>query len=508
MMTERPDSSLQLIYGIDTLALKSREDVALYSLLLTQAEDKNYIDRTDARIIRRAADYYGRSGDEYHKMLSYFYLARIEQNAEDYSKAIVDLMKAEKAGLAIEDYFYLGMIYRTFSEIYNNIYSMVESLHYARKSYDCFVKSGKENYVVWAMEDVCRAYHNGGDYKESVRIANEIVKIAEANDDKVLLSRGLRLLGISCLGDGKYKESLDAYRVLFDVCTDMLILSDYRDIGVAYLRDNQIDKANYYMNYVEKNDNSDNWLSYKMYAATGDFKSAYFALEQEYKYQDRILREVLGQNVTEAVIGYKEFEQEQNEQELEFERKSKIFSISILVLTSLLLLVLLLYLLKSYRRKVEDTLSFAADLQYSLNDTKERNSNLQSAIGALYGHSFKTIDDLCGECYNDKNGTVIVKKVKTIVKGLKNDTNTIEQLECFVNNYSDKVMLHFRTDFPDLRDVDYKLFLYLAAGFSLRTISVLVDVELDALYNRKARLKQRINKGNSQYKNQFLETIG
>ena len=257
------------------------------------------------------------------------------------------------------------------------------------------------------------------------------------------------------------------------------------------------------MDYVVEYDSTEAWLPYEINKALGNIPDALHAMEKEHEYQNDILKKVLNQNVTDTVIGYKEFEQE-----LEFERKSKIFSISILVLTSLLLLVLLLYLLKSYRRKVEDTLSFAADLQYSLNDTKERNSNLQSAIGALYGHSFKTIDDLCGECYNDKNGTVIVKKVKTIVKGLKNDTNTIEQLECFVNNYSNKVMLHFRTDFPDLRDVDYKLFLYLAAGFSLRTISVLVDVELDALYNRKARLKQRINKGNSQYKNQFLETIG
>lgn len=508
MMTERPDSSLQLIYGIDTLALKSREDVALYSLLLTQAEDKNYIDRTDASIIRRAADYYGRSGDEFHKMLSYFYLARIEQNAEDYSKAIVDLMKAEKAGLAIEDYFYLGMIYSTFSDIYNSVYSNVESMKCAQKSHDCFLKIGRDDYADWEIVDMWRAYNNSCDYITAIKYAHKIVETAERKDEKLLLCEGLRSLGMSNLGGGYYQESINAYIRLLKEFPDNSEISDYRNLGIAYVGINQLDSAKFYMDYVVEYDSTEAWLPYEINKALGNIPDALHAMEKEHEYQNDILKKVLNQNVTDTVIGYKEFEQEQNEQELEFERKSKIFSISILVLTSLLLLVLLLYLLKSYRRKVEDTLSFAADLQYSLNDTKERNSNLQSAIGALYGHSFKTIDDLCGECYNDKNGTVIVKKVKTIVKGLKNDTNTIEQLECFVNNYSDKVMLHFRTDFPDLRDVDYKLFLYLAAGFSLRTISVLVDVELDALYNRKARLKQRINKGNSQYKNQFLETIG
>lgn len=68
-------------------------------------------------------------------------------------------------------------------------------------------------------------------------------------------------------------------------------------------------------------------------------------------------------------------------------------------------------------------------------------------------------------------------------------------------------MYYFRMDFPNLRDADYKLFLYLAAGFSLRTISIFLDSELGALYSRKSRLKQKINSSVSNFKEEFMEIV-
>ena len=117
LMEDRPDSSLQIIKDIDTLSLKSLKDIALYSLLRTQAEDKNYKDTTDTRIITRAVDYYAGSKDEYHKMLSYYYAGRVEENAGEYTRAIVNQIMAEKSALKLEDDFYLGLIYCAFSNI-------------------------------------------------------------------------------------------------------------------------------------------------------------------------------------------------------------------------------------------------------------------------------------------------------------------------------------------------------------------------------------------------------
>ena len=98
LMEERPDSSLIILQGIDTMSLKSSADKALYSLLYVQAQDKNYIDTQDISQIQRAVDFYKDRDDEYHKMLSYYYLARIQENTKEYSKAIINLLKAEWSG--------------------------------------------------------------------------------------------------------------------------------------------------------------------------------------------------------------------------------------------------------------------------------------------------------------------------------------------------------------------------------------------------------------------------
>lgn len=126
LMEERPDSSLIILQGIDTMSLKSSADKALYSLLYVQAQDKNYIDTQDISQIQRAVDFYKDRDDEYHKMLSYYYLARIQENTKEYSKAIINLLKAEVSAQKINDYFYLGLIYRSFSDIYNNAYNSVK----------------------------------------------------------------------------------------------------------------------------------------------------------------------------------------------------------------------------------------------------------------------------------------------------------------------------------------------------------------------------------------------
>ena len=51
LMTERPDSSLVVLEGINIDDIGSRRLHAKYALLLTQAKDKNYIDETDATLI-------------------------------------------------------------------------------------------------------------------------------------------------------------------------------------------------------------------------------------------------------------------------------------------------------------------------------------------------------------------------------------------------------------------------------------------------------------------------
>lgn len=58
LMQKSPDSALHFLEKIYPEKLKSLEDQAYYALLVTQAQDKNYIFQENDSLIRVAVQYY------------------------------------------------------------------------------------------------------------------------------------------------------------------------------------------------------------------------------------------------------------------------------------------------------------------------------------------------------------------------------------------------------------------------------------------------------------------
>ena len=141
-MHSQPDSALA---HIQELSLQHRithpRQRAWHALLHAQALDKNFIDSTNDSIINIAVEYYENSNDLYHKMLSFYYLGRIKYNAKEYEPCIIALLNAEMYALEIEDFFYQGLIYRSFAHVYNTIYYGNGEMEYAQKSYEAFSKT-------------------------------------------------------------------------------------------------------------------------------------------------------------------------------------------------------------------------------------------------------------------------------------------------------------------------------------------------------------------------------
>lgn len=72
-----PQSVFEVLDSIDINNLHGKKK-AMCALLYTQAQDKSFIDVIDDSLIHIATTYFLRSNDEYHKMLSFYYLARVQ----------------------------------------------------------------------------------------------------------------------------------------------------------------------------------------------------------------------------------------------------------------------------------------------------------------------------------------------------------------------------------------------------------------------------------------------
>ena len=94
-MSASPDSALAILESIDSLHFDSRSQNARYALLKSIALDMNYIDRTDDSLINIAVSFYRHRHNASYKFKSYYYQARVYQNAGQMDKAMESLVRAE-----------------------------------------------------------------------------------------------------------------------------------------------------------------------------------------------------------------------------------------------------------------------------------------------------------------------------------------------------------------------------------------------------------------------------
>ena len=92
---ENPERAYSELSGMDIEADTDKEEYALYSLLMSMALDKNYIDVSSDSLINNAVEYYSTHGDKLHRFYSYYYLGRICSNAGSYKESLEAYLKAE-----------------------------------------------------------------------------------------------------------------------------------------------------------------------------------------------------------------------------------------------------------------------------------------------------------------------------------------------------------------------------------------------------------------------------
>lgn len=93
-MNTYPDSAYVILSKIDKSQLGDDEEKARFSLLMSIALDKNYIDTTTFDVLKPAMDYFLRKGSANDKLRTLYYTGRIFQNRGDDESAMTTFMKA------------------------------------------------------------------------------------------------------------------------------------------------------------------------------------------------------------------------------------------------------------------------------------------------------------------------------------------------------------------------------------------------------------------------------
>ena len=145
----RPDSALTVLEAIDIETLSSNEERAKYSLYMSMALDKNYIDKTDFEVLQPAIDYYEDHGSATDKLRTFYYQGRVYYNRGEIEDAMECLIKSINLGETSSDLRTKARNYTVQGTLYYLYYNWKKIVECSLAASDCYKIIGDiDNYVI------------------------------------------------------------------------------------------------------------------------------------------------------------------------------------------------------------------------------------------------------------------------------------------------------------------------------------------------------------------------
>ena len=513
-MNELPDSVLAVLTAADMPRCGERR--ALYALLTVQAQDKSYVDVADDSLISVATHYYATSHDARHKMLAYYYRARVQYNMGSYAQSIVSASRAEEAAIAVGDDYYLGLIYRCISDCYNMTYNITEELRYIRMAHDCFERVESVAHERYAQLRIGRACLSNGKLEEAMQICEELLTDSVVIQDSILFSNGLSLYGKAATLAYNFPVAKEALLRLREIPQYYLTASDYCYLARIYNNEQLEDSAQFYLDKAKclvKKEADSVYIYralYEMALANEDAEAALGNYRRIIALNDSVTKATLHQSV--AIAHRDHYRSEALLISERAVRDKRFFLVCLIGILSVSTFGVLYY--REGKRRKEEELARTLETAYEMTLTVKRQRDdltaMQQRIDRLFGEQFTTLEILVNTYLDhegtDKSSTLILHKVEALIEELRNPKK-LKKLESIINESKHNIVARLREQIPSIKEADVQLFIYLCAGFSLRAIKLFMKEKLENIYNKKSRLKSKIQRSNAADVKDFLEYI-
>lgn len=481
-----------------------------------QAQDKSGLDVADDSLINVATHYYAPSRDARHKMFAYYYHARVQYNMGAYAQSIVSASRAEEAAIAVGDDYYLGLIYRCISDCYNMTYNATEELRYIRMAHDCFERIGSVAHERYARLRMGRAYMNCGKLEEAIQICEALLTDSAIIQDTNLLSNVLSLYGKIAASAYDFPVAKEALLRLREIPQYYLTASDYCYLARIYNNEQLEDSAQLCLDkarclirkavdsvYIYR-------ALYEMALANEDAEAALENYRRIIALNDSVTKATLHQSV--AIAHRDHYRSEALLISERAVRDKRFFLVCLIGILSVSTFGVLYY--REGKRRKEEELARTLETAYEVTLTVKRQRDdltaMQQRIDRLFGEQFTTLEILVNTYLDhegtDKSSTLILHKVEALIEELRNPKK-LKNLESIINESKHNIVARLREQIPSIKEADVQLFIYLCAGFSLRAIKLFMKEKLENIYNKKSRLKSKIQRSNAVDVKDFLEYI-
>ena len=510
LMAEHPDSSLAILEAVNPSELRSESSRALYGLLLTQAQFKNYAPPQDDSLITVVADYYEGIGrdDSRHRMLANYYYGRTRLNEKGYAKSLFAFFNAYELATAEADPFWAAMAAERICEIYRETYNYKEMLKFAEIELQSFRKFGNPLYIHDGLLDMAMAYHCNEKYDSAITIYKQLVDTASKYRDTQLSEVAHRNMALSFLGNAMYDSAVMHYWRLCE--SSKAKTSDSVYLGMTLLRMGEVDKANDILRKIRSiGQFISTDLKFEVFLAMDSTEQALNASRALLNEMDSIIGLNINQNLSGTLYEYHEYRLKS-----EIERKHLANIVAWLIGCGAFILIFGVcyfayrYIVKQ-RKIVNRNVEIAENLKEILVDKEKETDKI---ILSMLGERFDVLDNLCKLMYETPNKTQAKRKisqeVESMIRQCSQDQKRIKELEQYADTHYGNIVSDFRRDLPTLIPNDYLLFMYSLYGFSSSAIALFLELDnVSGVYDRRKRLKNKIKTIGGKNKDRYLAVL-
>jgi hypothetical protein len=507
---DRPDSALFLLETIPRDGLNTEEKRAHYALLKSAALDKNYIDICSDSLISKAVDFYSFHGSQKEKMLSWYYQGICFKNARELVPAMLAFEKSEGEAQSLEEWFYLGLIYRNKASIFNLNNNNIAAIENWEKAILCFDNAGFDLYKAYAKLSLAIDYSNEKEYDKADSLLNQIGTDYSTNAS--LLSHcNLRKAGILVKKEIEPDNAIALFRKVPRTRYSVL---DYGYLAQAFEMIGQRDSSDYWLEegYRRFSDEtavaSLDYMKAYIEKLRGHYREAYNLVNHAATVQDSLTRFLLQQSVSSAQRDYYKSETLLREERIRNMRQRNVFG----VLLTLAVLSFLATVAISASRKKDSLLQVQmAKLALEERELEQVQRDNAYLVGSLFSERINHLDKL-SETYfrlsEGKQKDTIFKQIKQLVSTIRKDDDLFCSLEQDLDRYCNHIMLKLRAQVPRIKGERLRMVMLFFAGFSYETVQLILNtVSVDSLKMARSRIRKDIKESHAPDAEFFLAML-
>ena len=521
-IASRPDSALATLRAIDTTTLTTRALKAHYALLHAMALDKNWIDTTDTGVIMPAVSYYSRHNSPDRRAKAYYYLGRIYYNRKNYTEATLSFTHSQECAANSKDYRFKSLIFQAMADTYSSTYLPEEALMCTDSSYKYCMMAEDTSLAVSSLFRKAQILNNLKRFSEADTLLSYIIInkrfVVPQMLPHVLADKAM----VTLSGFSDYTAASRQFDTVVSLYGKLPSINHWCAYAYSLAASGAQQKSKEIFEAIEKTKAIDSysfktWKS-KAEAMNKEFSTAYLLLNEAMDKQVEQALETLRQSTIKAQRDYYFLERSKAEE-------SRHLSQIIVVLSNLSLVIIIIVGVLLFQRKQERDKRNKELLEKEKNSLQEavtalservtemnvQQAQLQKEYIAHLQSSFREWGQLYKAYYHHNHQTGIdirdnvYFEAKTAIAKLAGDKEGQRLLEQRLNVIFDGVMMHYRTDFPEREEVDYRFASFVFSGFDASVLKAAFQIpSLPATYERKSRLKESILRSSAKYKEQYL----